>query len=99
MGWSAREALLERLVYSLHYGNPRFTGTGSAPTRECPNRTVVLHSLWWPGRDDMEPDKRRELIVFIFLALVLAPILAVLVVSAYGFAVWMFQLIAGPPSV
>lgn len=47
----------------------------------------------------MEPDKRRELIVFIFLALVLAPILAVLVVSAYGFAVWMFQLIAGPPSI
>jgi len=30
---------------------------------------------------------------------VLAPILAVIIVAGYGFAVWMYQLIAGPPSV
>lgn len=47
----------------------------------------------------MQVDQRRELLLFLFLALVLAPILAVLIVSAYGFAVWMFQIIAGPPSV
>lgn len=53
------------------------------------------------GREssNMQAEKRRELIVFIFLALVLAPIVAVLLVSAFGFAVWMFQIIAGPPSV
>ena len=31
------------------------------------------------------------------LAVLLAPILAVLVVSGWGFLVWMFQLFAGPP--
>lgn len=47
----------------------------------------------------MEVEKRRELFVFAFLALVLAPIIAVLVVAGYGFLVWMYQIIAGPPSV
>ena len=44
-------------------------------------------------------EKRRELAVFVFLTLVLAPVLAVLFVSAYGFCVWMYQVIAGPPGV
>lgn len=44
-------------------------------------------------------EKRREFVVFAFLAFVLAPILAVLIVAAYGFCVWMYQLIAGPPTV
>jgi len=43
--------------------------------------------------------KKRELIVFLFLAFVLAPVLAVIVVAGYGFCVWMFQIIMGPPSV
>lgn len=43
--------------------------------------------------------KKRELIVFLFLALVLAPVLAVIVVAGYGFCVWMVQIIMGPPSV
>jgi nitrate reductase NapE len=43
--------------------------------------------------------KKRELTLFLFLALVLAPILAVLIVAGYGFCVWMYQLVAGPPSV
>lgn len=47
----------------------------------------------------MQVEKRRELAVFIFLTFVLAPILAVIIVAGYGFAVWMYQLIAGPPSV
>ncbi|HWK75487.1 MAG TPA: periplasmic nitrate reductase, NapE protein [Povalibacter sp.] len=45
----------------------------------------------------MDKEKRQELGMFVFLALVLAPILAVVVVAGYGFAVWMYQLIAGPP--
>ncbi|MBB6093998.1 nitrate reductase NapE [Povalibacter uvarum] len=45
----------------------------------------------------MQTEKKRELIVFTFLALVLAPILAVIIVAGFGFSVWMYQLIAGPP--
>lgn len=47
----------------------------------------------------MDVDKRRELVVFLFLTLVLAPVIAVLVVAGYGFLVWMYQIFAGPPSV
>ena len=45
------------------------------------------------------PTKQRELTVFLFLALVLAPILAVIIVAGYGFMVWMYQIVMGPPSV
>ncbi|HET8727057.1 MAG TPA: periplasmic nitrate reductase, NapE protein [Alphaproteobacteria bacterium] len=41
--------------------------------------------------------KRRELLMFIFLAIVIWPFIAVAVVGGYGFLVWMYQLIAGPP--
>jgi periplasmic nitrate reductase NapE len=47
----------------------------------------------------MDVEKRRELVVFLFLTLVLAPLVAVLVVAGYGFLVWMVQIIMGPPSV
>jgi nitrate reductase NapE len=47
----------------------------------------------------MNEDKRRELAVFLFLTLVLAPVIAVLVVAGYGFLVWMVQIVMGPPSV
>ncbi|WP_084514035.1 periplasmic nitrate reductase, NapE protein [Salipiger mucosus] len=40
---------------------------------------------------------RRELIHFLFLAFGVWPVVAVGVVGGYGFLVWMFQLIAGPP--
>jgi periplasmic nitrate reductase NapE len=32
---------------------------------------------------------------FLFLAVVMAPVLAVAVVGGYGFAVWMYQLFTG----
>ena len=41
--------------------------------------------------------KAQELRAFLTLSVVLAPVLAVLVVSGYGFLVWMVQLVAGPP--
>jgi periplasmic nitrate reductase NapE len=37
------------------------------------------------------------LLVFLFLTVVLAPMLAVAIVGGYGFMVWMYQLFAGPP--
>lgn len=42
-------------------------------------------------------EKRRELLVFGFLAAVLFPILAVLVVAGYGFLIWIIQIFTGPP--
>lgn len=41
--------------------------------------------------------KGQELRAFLFLSVVLAPVLAVAVVSGYGFLIWMYQLVAGPP--
>jgi len=41
--------------------------------------------------------KAQELRAFLFLSVVLAPVLAVGVVSGFGFLVWMYQLVAGPP--
>ena len=43
--------------------------------------------------------KKRELQMFLFLTIVLAPALAVGLVGAYGFLIWIYQLIAGPPGV
>ena len=41
--------------------------------------------------------RKEELRSFLFLTIVMAPVLAVMVVGGYGFLVWMYQLIAGPP--
>ena len=46
----------------------------------------------------VDQGKGSELRVFAFLTIVLAPILAVVLVGGYGLLVWMFQLIAGPPT-
>jgi len=40
-------------------------------------------------------DERRS---FLFLTVVMVPALMVMLVAAYGFAVWIYQLIAGPPT-
>ncbi len=42
--------------------------------------------------------KRRELLGFLFLTVILAPALAVAIVGGYGFLVWMYQLVQGPPA-
>ena len=39
--------------------------------------------------------RTQELRAFLFLTIVMAPLLAVMVVGGYGFFVWMFQLITG----
>jgi periplasmic nitrate reductase NapE len=41
--------------------------------------------------------RRWERGVFLFLTVVLAPVLAVLFVSAWGFTVWIWQMFNGPP--
>ena len=39
--------------------------------------------------------RAEELRAFLFLTVVLAPVLAVLIVAGYGFFVWMYQLFTG----
>jgi len=41
--------------------------------------------------------KQEELRSFLFLTAVMVPVLSVIVVGGYGFLVWMYQLLAGPP--
>jgi len=41
--------------------------------------------------------KRGERRVFIFIAVILFPALSIILVGGYGFAIWMLQLIFGPP--
>lgn len=41
--------------------------------------------------------KRREITMFLVLAFAIWPILAVAVVGGYGFSVWIYQMIMGPP--
>jgi nitrate reductase NapE len=43
------------------------------------------------------PTRRQEAVIFVLLAVVLAPVSAVAIVGSYGFMIWMYQIIAGPP--
>ncbi len=47
--------------------------------------------------DNDKLQKRHELRAFLFLTIVLAPVLSVVIVGGFGFLVWMYQLMAGPP--
>lgn len=51
-----------------------------------------------PSRVSTVPSRRKqELIVFVLLTLVLAPVLAITTVGGYGLGVWVYQMLAGPP--
>jgi periplasmic nitrate reductase NapE len=51
-----------------------------------------------PKKEDVRPHtKSEELRAFLGLSVVLAPVLAFIAVAGYGFLVWMFQIVAGPP--
>jgi nitrate reductase NapE len=43
------------------------------------------------------PSKREERTVVLVSLVFIAPVLAVCVVGGYGFAVWMLQMLSGPP--
>jgi len=51
-----------------------------------------------PGTES-ETTRSEEFRGFLFLTVVLAPALAIALVGGYGFAIWMYQIIAGPPGV
>lgn len=47
---------------------------------------------------EASPDRRqRELRAFLFLTVVLFPLLAVGIVSGFGFLIWIWQIFNGPP--
>jgi nitrate reductase NapE len=48
--------------------------------------------------DDDAIAKSRERIAFLLLTAVVFPLVAVLIVAGYGFAVWVYQMFAGPPT-
>lgn len=43
-------------------------------------------------------DRLSELKAFLFLTVVMAPVLAGVIIGSYGLAVWIYQMIAGPPT-
>ncbi len=44
-----------------------------------------------------QQEKADERTTFLILAVVLAPVSAIAIVGGYGFAVWISQMIMGPP--
>lgn len=49
--------------------------------------------------DTGQPSKKSELTLFLFITVVLFPILSVMIVGGYGFAVWISQMLfTGPPT-
>lgn len=44
-------------------------------------------------------EKVTEIRLFIFLTVVLFPLLSVMLIAGYGFAIWISQMIFGPPGV
>lgn len=48
---------------------------------------------------EISPDetRSRETRVFIFLTVVLAPLIAVAIVGSYGLLIWLYQMLMGPP--
>ena len=51
------------------------------------------------GDDSYRRPRRRrmEIFAFLFLTAVLMPAVAVATVGGYGLAVWVYQMLAGPP--
>lgn len=43
-------------------------------------------------------NKRSEFKAFLFLTVVMAPVIAGVIIGTYGLAVWIYQMFAGPPT-
>lgn len=55
-------------------------------------------SVHTPSDTGTSARRRDELLSFLILTVVLAPVVSVIVVGGYGFLVWMSQLIWGLPA-
>jgi nitrate reductase NapE len=45
-----------------------------------------------------EREKSSELKAFLFLTVVMAPVLAGVIIGGYGLMVWIYQMFMGPPT-
>lgn len=43
--------------------------------------------------------RKHEFAAFLFLTVILAPMVTIALVGGYGFPIWIFQIMAGPPGV
>ena len=50
-----------------------------------------------PTADTARPSRGKELLTFAVLAFGIWPFLAICFVGGYGFLVWFYQILAGPP--
>lgn len=58
---------------------------------------VTEHSNKTDQMRDVVRTRRDELMVFLIIAALVWPVMTVGMVGGYGFAVWMYQAVAGPP--
>jgi nitrate reductase NapE len=62
------------------------------------NAIPQLSQVRWCVQNESDGyTKPQELRSFLFLTAVMAPVLTVIIVAGYGFIVWFYQLLAGPP--
>jgi len=45
-----------------------------------------------------EHTRKREWRAFLFITILLAPIIAVALVGSFGLSIWVYQMFAGPPT-
>lgn len=51
------------------------------------------------AQTDPSKEKQQELRLFLFITVVLFPLLSVILVGGYGLLIWISQMIFGPPGV
>ena len=48
--------------------------------------------------EEKDAEKKRERFVFLFITVILFPLLSVCLVGGMGFVIWISQIIFGPPT-
>lgn len=106
VGGTAAERMVEgwpigRGVLRIRATDNAAAGTGDGyEAGAAARRTIMIESNdngAVRGAGAAGGERRRELLLFLVVTLVVFPLLAVGIVGGYGFGVWIFQMIAGPP--
>lgn len=72
-------------------------GTDAANDPAIKSKTRFSMSAAGDDRSGRPRRRRMEIFAFLFLTAVLLPAFAVATVGSYGLAVWIYQMMAGPP--